>query len=219
MKPSGKTEPWMRGISVKRERILQPDHGVRVAEHKDRTEGAMMKLRLLATAVALATMVVSIPSRADDVLYINYAPDMRYSANGVDSRLTILREKGLFGYGNEFGNLEPCQTGGSSDCLKVDFMALYKVPDGGKVGDRYKEGEFTFDVVEVLSIPMLADDREVLKVDVERDGVHANSFYFDRKRGVIGVGVRNIGNSAIPESVFFLERGNGVFSSEERKPD
>ncbi|MCF3476645.1 hypothetical protein GUK69_11685 [Stenotrophomonas maltophilia] len=179
----------------------------------------MMKLRILAAAVALASMVVSIHSRADDALYINYAPDMRYSTNGVDSRLTILPGKGLFGYGSEFGKLEPCQASGSSDCLKIDFMALYKVPIGGKVGDRYKEGAFTFAVVKALSIPMLADDREVLKVDVERDGVHANSFYFDRKRGVIGVRVRNFGNSAIPESVFFLERGNGVFSSEERKPD
>jgi hypothetical protein len=179
----------------------------------------MKKVRLLAVAVALATTVVSNLAGAEDVLYINYAPDLRYSANGVDSRLTILREKGLFGYGSEFGKLEPCQTGGSSDCLKVDFMALYRVPDGGKIGDRYKEGEFTFTVVRALSLPMLADSREVLEVDVVKGGAQANSFYFDKKRGVIGVKIKNFGNSSIPESVFFLERGNGLFSSEEGKSD
>jgi len=179
----------------------------------------MMRVRLLAAAVALATTVVSNLAEAEDVLYVNYAPDMRYSANGVDSRLTILLEKGLFGYGNEFGKLEPCQAGGSSDCFKVDFMALYRVPDGGKIGDRYKEGEFTFTVVRTLSIPMLAESREVLEVDVVKGGAHANSFYFDVKRGVIGVKIRNFGNTSIPESVFFLERGNGLFSSEERKSD
>ncbi|TPD98475.1 hypothetical protein FJP65_05705 [Stenotrophomonas maltophilia] len=179
----------------------------------------MMTLRLLAGAVALAIAVVSSLAKADDVVYINYAPDMRYSVNGIDSRLTILREKGLFGYGSEFGKLEPCQTGGSLDCLKVDFMALYRVPDGGKIGDKYKEGEFTFTVVRALAIPMLADSREVLEVDVAKGDAQANSFYFDVKRGVVGVKIRNFGNGSIPTSVFFLERGNGLFSSEERKSD
>ncbi|OBU69050.1 hypothetical protein A9K58_04785 [Stenotrophomonas maltophilia] len=174
----------------------------------------MTKAKCFALAVALIPTLASGMARADDVLYVNYAPDMRYSANGVDSRLVILREKGLFGYGNEFGKLEACQAGGSANCLKLDLMALYRLPDGAKIGDRYKEGEFTFTVIRGVSIPMLADGREVLKVDVAKGRVRANSFYFDKIKGVIGVGVRNFDNSAIPESVFFLDGGRGVFSNE-----
>ncbi|MER2177820.1 MAG: hypothetical protein ABS955_09040 [Stenotrophomonas maltophilia] len=151
-------------------------------------------------------------ARAEGVLYVNYAPDKRYASDDDVSRLVIIPERGLYGYGADFGKLRGCDGDEVRQCIAVDFMAIRGLPEGAKVGDNFSAGEFAFRVSRKIVIPMLSGGRDLLRVDVRRDGVYANSFLFDSERGVVAIVVRNFQNKDIPESIFFLREGSGIFS-------
>lgn len=151
-------------------------------------------------------------ARAEGVPYVNYAPDKRYVSGDNDSRLVIIPERALYGYGADFGKLKECDGGDFLECIAFDFMAIRRLPEGAKVGDKFSAGEFAFRVSQSVVIPMLSGDRELLRVDVEKSGVYANSFLFDFERGVVAVVVSNFKNKDIPESIFFLRDGPGIFS-------
>lgn len=59
-------------------------------------------------------------TNAEAPLYINIAPDIRYSSNGVDSRITLVVEKALYAYGNEFGEIVGCGNE-EPDCWSIWF--------------------------------------------------------------------------------------------------
>jgi len=162
---------------------------------------------ILATCVAL-------PAHGEKALYVNFAPDIRYSANGQDSIISFELEKMLYGYGHDYGKLVPC-VNGSTKCISLDFMALYDLPDDAAVGSEYVVGSYRFKVVRTIELSIVGCQRTAYRVDVMKDGQHSNSYLADPKLGVIAIITPNFGNKNIPESIFFLQGRAGVFKKAE----
>lgn len=154
---------------------------------------------------------VALPARGESALYVNSAPDMRYSVNGRDSRISFDLEKHLYGYGHDYGKLDPCADG-SKGCITFDFMALYELPEGAATGDKYAAGQHRFNVAATVDLSLLGSHRNVFRVDVTKDGKRSNSYLFDHQLGVVAIIVPNFGDKEIPESIFFLQGSAGVFA-------
>lgn len=170
----------------------------------------MMKT-ISSLACFFLTACVALPVRSESALYINFAPDTRYSADGHDSRIALDLKEGLFGYGHDYGKLAPC-VDGSKGCITFDFMALYELPEDAAVGAEYAEGKHKFSVVRKVELSLLGSQRNVFRVDVAKDGKHSNSYLIDSTLGVVAIIIPNFGNSGIPESIFFLKGRAGVFA-------
>lgn len=166
---------------------------------------------LSSLACFLLAACVTLPARSESALYINFAPDTRYSVDGYDSRISVDLEKGLYGYGHDYGKLTPC-TDGSKGCITFDFMALYELPGDAAVGAEYAAGKHKFSVVRKVELSLLGSQRSVLRVDVAKDGKRSNSYLIDPQLGVVAIIVPNFGNKEIPESIFFLKGGAGLFA-------
>lgn len=153
----------------------------------------------------------AMPAYSGSVLYINHAPDVRYSVDGFDSRIAFDVEGSLFGYGNNYGNIIACEKN-STVCVSFDFMALYKLPEDAPVGSEYFEGDYGFKISRKSELYLLGVKYEVFRVDVAKNGKHANSYLWNAGRGVIAIIVPNFGNNKIPESIFFLKGPEGIYA-------
>lgn len=175
----------------------------------------MMKI-LCGFACFALTACLALPARSESALYINFAPDSRYSADGHDSRISFDLENGLYGYGHDYGKLSPCEAG-SSRCIAFDFMALYELPDDAAANAEYTEGSYRFSVAREVDLSLLGWQRTVLRVDVSKDGKRSNSYLIDPQLGVVAIIVQNFGNEEIPESIYFLKGPAGVFAKAENR--
>lgn len=166
---------------------------------------------LVALALALSGIPVAAP--AQSVLYINHAPDVRYSADGLDSRIGIDLEKDLYGYGHDYGRVLPC-AGDKKKCIAVDFMALAQLPADIAVGTKFSTGAWDFEVSRQFRMSIAGGERDVLRVDVRKEGSPSNAYLYDSELGVLAVIVLNFENERIPESIFLLSGPAGVFPNE-----
>lgn len=168
------------------------------------------QLASLASLVLLAgaTQVV----HAEEALYVNYAPDLRYSANGLDSRIAVLPDKGLYGFGHDFGKLAACADA-AENCLVLDHMALLELAEDVAAGAVYKVGAFEFRVVRLTEVSFAGLQRQAYRLDVSKNGIPSNSYLHDSELGVVAIITRNFGNREIPESIFLLRGSAGIFAS------
>lgn len=162
-------------------------------------------------ALLVLSSCAVMPAHGESVLYINHAPDVRYSADELDSRIAFDAENGLFGYGNSYGEMVACVTE-STACVSFDFMALYSLPDDASVGSEYSEGDYRFNVLRKYELRLLGVKHDVFRVDVAKNDKHANSYLWDTRQGVIAIIVPNFGNKEIPESIFFLHGSEGIYA-------
>lgn len=158
---------------------------------------------LLSSAVSMAA--------SDSFLYINYAPDIRYTIDEFDSRITLDLKNELYGYGHSYGETQACATN-SDVCVSFDFMALFRLPKGATLGSQYSEGDYQFTVSRLSKLSLLGVSYDVLFVDVKKGKKHTNSYFWEPHRGVVAIVAGNFENTAIPRSVFFLEGSEGVFA-------
>lgn len=166
-------------------------------------------MRKVLAALALACALLPGTGAAEGFLYINYSPDIRYSANGSDARIALLPEQAGYAFGHDLGQLEPCAPG-ASDCLAFDFMAIATPPSEAGPGDRFSRGTFEFEVEGRAEISVLGVRKEVLRIAVRKNGQLSNRFYFSPSHGVVAIGVINFGNRHIPESMFLLASDRGA---------
>lgn len=163
--------------------------------------------RYLLACVLFATTT---PALADYALYINYAPDARYSSGGHDARIAIDADSGRFIDGHNLGNTSTCAEAGTK-CLVLGFMGLYSLPENAAVGSRFVAGDYEFTVSEEFVLSLLGNERLVHRVEVTKQGEPANAYLFDPELGVVAILVRNFSNKDIPESVYLLSGRSGVF--------
>lgn len=160
-----------------------------------------------------ALLLLCCQANAQSRTYINYAPESSRVSADQDSRITLLPDKGLFGSGHDYGEIHPC-AGNGSNCFAFDFMALRSLPGNADVGSSYLEGIYSFRVSRVVNLSLIGQVHRTLRVEVMKDGTLANSYLFERERGVIAILVPNFGLKSIPESIFFLEGDQGVFAEQ-----
>jgi len=172
----------------------------------------MIKIIISFASFALAACT-ALPARSESALYVNFAPDVHYSVNGRDSRISFDLERHLYGYGHDYGKLHPC-VDGLTDCITFDFMALYKLPKGAAIGDKYTAGQHEFAVAETIHLALLGLRRNVFRVNVTKGGDQSNSYLFNPQLGVVAIIIPNFGKKDIPESIFFLQDPSGVFAEE-----
>lgn len=153
----------------------------------------------------------AMPALGKSVLYINHAPDVRYSVDGFDSRISFDIEEGLFSYGNDYGDITTCEKN-STSCVSFDFMALYKIPENTSVGSEYWEGSYRFKISRKSELHILGVKYDVFRVDVAKNDKRANSYLWNAGRGVIAIIVLNFENKEIPESIFFLQGSEGIYA-------
>lgn len=164
---------------------------------------------------ALATALLVFTRNAQAQTYINYAPDLSWAGDDFTSRITLVVDKDLFGYGHSYGMLGRCRDGDSS-CMTVDFMALRPLPVGAEVGSSYKEGPYAFRVSRAVDLAILGHQLRTLRVDVTKDGKAVNAYLFERERGIVAIMPVNFGVKGIPESIYLLEGERGVFAEAPR---
>lgn len=170
-------------------------------------------MRRLASLVSLILLAGAIQAlHAEEVVYVNYAPDLSYSANGLDSRIAVLPDKGLYGFGHDFGKLAACADA-ANNCLVLDFMAVLDLPEDVAVGAVYKVGAFEFRVARLTEVSFAGLQRQAYRVDVSKNGTPSNSYLHDSELGVVAIITRNLGNREIPESIFLLRGPAGIFAS------
>lgn len=165
-------------------------------------------LRLLCIGLILASGI----ARAEEFTYVNYAPDVRYSANGQDSRIVILPDEGLYGFGHDFGKSVACAEL-EADCIAMDYMAFLKIPMNAKVGSRFIRGNFSFEVVAEQDLIVLGKSYPVYRVDVSREGVAAVTYLHHPEHGILAIIARNFDNDKIPTSIFLLAGATGLFGA------
>lgn len=167
-------------------------------------------IRSLASFCFVWAACVALPAQAEKALYINYAPDVRYSDNAQDSRIAFETKKGLYSLGHDYGKLVQCP-GASGSCIAFDFMALLDLPGDAAIGAEYAVGGYRFNVARKVMLSITGCQREAYRVDVVKDGRHANSYLINSELGVIAIITPNFNNKEIPESIFFLQGRSGVF--------
>lgn len=167
-------------------------------------------LRRSAVLAVIAAVACS-PAVAATATYVNHAPDVGHASADHDSRITFVLDKGLYGYGHDFGALAACG-GPSKACIAFDFMAVRALPDDARIGSTYQEGAYTFTVSRVVKLSLLGRTFSPYRVEVTKGDERANSYLFDARRGVIAIGVANFGTASIPESIFFLSGEKGVLA-------
>jgi len=171
-----------------------------------------MSKNVKALITLLLVVLVAPQAYGQHALYVNFAPDSRYSSNGQDSRIVFQLEKRLYSYGHDFGVLAPCADN-STECFAFDFMALHELPNSGVVGSEYAAGDYKFNVVKQVELSLLGLELHVFRVDVTKNGERSNSYLIDPKIGVVAIIVNNFGNKEIPESIFFLQGSVGIFGT------
>lgn len=149
--------------------------------------------------------------------YINHAPDSSRATAEQESRITFLTDKDLFGYGHDYGKLGLC-AGSDSNCITFDFMALRDLPGNADVGSIYSEGAYSFKVSRAVNLSLMGQTYRTLRVDVTKDGALANSYLFDKDRGVVAIVTPNFDLKSIRESIYFLEAERGIFAKGAASP-
>lgn len=171
---------------------------------------------------AFATLIIASSSpatvSAETALYVNLAPDIRYENSNHDSRISFLRDRGIFSFGHDFGKLKSCSDSSGSDCVVFDFMAIKELPSDVKVGSRYKEGLHEFVVARKVDLSLAGRTFSPYRVEVTKDGKPANAYLFDVDLGVIGINIINFDNKNIPESLYFLSGERGIFAESKVSP-
>lgn len=166
--------------------------------------------KLLGTLTMATLLLAPYLAAAQSWTYVNYAPESSGASVAQESRISLLVDKGLFGYGHDYGKLGRCA---DTDCLTFDFMALRTLPASADVGSSYSNGPFTFVVSRAVNISLVGQVHQTLRVDARKDGKLANAYLFDRELGVIAIITPNFDLKAIPESIYFLEGSEGVFAA------
>ncbi|MFP7722222.1 hypothetical protein [Lysobacter sp. A3-1-A15] len=156
---------------------------------------------------------LAFPAQAEKALYINFAPDVRYSENGQDSRISFETEKGLYSLGHDYGKLVQCADA-SRNCIAFDFMALLELPEDAAVGAEYAVGSYRFHVTRKVDLPISGCQRQAFRVDVTKDGKRSNSYLINAELGVVAIITPNFSNKEIPESIFFLHGRSGLFGKD-----
>ncbi len=168
-------------------------------------------LRALGTLTMAALLVAPCLAVAQSWAYVNHAPDSSRATAEQEARITLVTDKGLFGYGHDYGKLGRC-TDSDSNCITFDFMALRDIPGNADVGSTYTEGAHSFKVSRVVNLSLIGQVHRTLRVDVTTGGKPANSYLFDKDRGVVAIVTPNFDVKGIPESIYFLEGGLGIFA-------
>ena len=164
--------------------------------------------------VALAFLVgVLLPAQglAQHYTYINYAPDVRYSLNDVDSRIGVDMSAMLYGYGHMVEPIRPCDAD-LSQCVAIDFMGFYRIPPRTALGSVFRSGEFEFKVTASRKLSLVGRTIQAAQVEVRFKGAPSNSYLFNQERGVIGIFVNNGNTLDIPRSFFALEGAKGMLA-------
>lgn len=165
--------------------------------------------KLASTLTMAALLIAPRLAFAQSWTYVNYAPGASRASVDQESRITLVVDKGLFGYGHDYGKLGHCA---DTDCLTFDFMALRGLPDSADVGSSYSNGAFTFTVSRAVNVNLVGQSHRTLRVDVRKYGNLVNSYLLDKEDGVIAIITPNFDLKAIPESIYFLEGRQGVFA-------
>lgn len=169
----------------------------------------MNRIYLLVLFVALLFISSSVYSRG--ALYINFAPDMRHTRNGIDSRITLDLDANAYSYAHDFGLITPCETE-STTCIVFDFFALHDIEEDAGAGSEYLKGDFRFEVIREYDLLILGQQHTVFQVDVFKKGEHSNSYLFNADSGVMAIMTPDFNNKKAPGSIYFLAGTSGIFA-------
>jgi hypothetical protein len=134
---------------------------------------------------------------------------MRYSWNGRDARIALMPGQSLFAFGHDFGRTAPCEQDITS-CIAFGGMALARPPADAEAGDRFRHGDFAFDVEGVETISVFGVTKEVMRITVRRRGETSNHYLYSRTDGVVAIGYENPDRSHVRDFLFLLVTGSGV---------
>lgn len=165
-----------------------------------------------ARVAALLLVLLGSPCGASEdgsAVYINYSPDMRYSRDGRDARIVLIPGQSLFAFGHDFGRLAPCADDASA-CMVFGDMALARPPADAEAGDRFRHGDFAFEVEGVETITVFGVRKEVIRIAVRRRGDASNHYLFSRTDGVVAIGFDNPDRSHVRKFLFLLDTESGV---------
>lgn len=169
-----------------------------------------MRFQRLALAFLVAVLLPA-QGMAQRYTYVNYAPDVRYTLNDVDSRIGVDTSAMVYGYGHMIEPIRPCDSD-LSRCITIDFMGFYRVPPRTPLGSVFRSGEFEFKVTANRKLSIVGRTLQAAQVEVRFKGALSNSYLFNQERGVVGIFVNNENTPDIPQSFFVLEGEKGMLS-------